>query len=272
MVDKPELRPEEVVRISAGDGDERISLQLDRFPPGPGGRLAPELVAARAMWSMDSNATDRMGREAWLSYQDAIPYAEKAVGALRAEGYVADRPVGSPTRRLREAPVPRFEDEAALSACALALLEPYFVAETEVYGTHASGRRLRIDAILRPRDPQGWKDAGVAFGVEFKLAHQAGHVRSFMAWARQALDYRHVDWDGYGYLPVFTCPSMLRSISEWDGFMIAHLLGQCGVGELAPFEREGWAMVMYGDHVMWSERRGVVEAKHRSLRPHLGSE
>jgi hypothetical protein len=40
--------------------------------------------------------------------------------------------------------------EADLASAALAELTPYFTAEREVWGTHCTGRRLRLDAVLRP--------------------------------------------------------------------------------------------------------------------------
>jgi hypothetical protein len=49
------------------------------------------------------------------------------------------------------------------------------------------------------------------------------------------------------------------------------LLWQLGVGELAKLEREGWTLLAQGNHVLWSERRGVQEGARWSLTPKVGS-
>lgn len=169
--------------------------------------------------------------------------------------------------------MPRFQDEEDLRTRALQCLDPYFTAEIEVEGRHCSGRALRIDAVLRPRSPVEWKDARPAFGVEFKLVHQrsGAGTTDFLEWVRQAMDYTHVTWSGYGRLPIFTCPTPLRLMPISETRLVFRLLGHLGVGELAPFDGEGWALVRHGEHVLWSERRGVAEAKRSSLLPKVGS-
>ncbi|GAB3861552.1 hypothetical protein ACFPIJ_11875 [Dactylosporangium cerinum] len=94
----------------------------------------------------------------------------------------------------RRLPMPRFANEAELAERVLGILSPHFEIETEVDGRHCSGRQLRIDAVLRPRDPSDWKDDRPAFGVEFKLASQGpSSTAKFTQWARQAVDYTHTD-------------------------------------------------------------------------------
>ncbi|OHV29065.1 hypothetical protein BBK14_34190 [Parafrankia soli] len=174
-------------------------------------------------------------------------------------------------------PLPHFPNEAALVEWALDQLDPWFVADREVPGTHCSNRRLRLDAVLRPRDPSGWRDDAPAFGVEFKIAAQRSFdTMNFTRWAAQALDYTHTDWDGYGRLWVFTCPSFLAPFTgdHW-GFgpdLAARLLGRFGVGELCLLDQEGWGLMVHGTHALWTQRLGVHQAKEWSLAPRVGGD
>jgi hypothetical protein len=243
-------------------------MQIPHFPKMPDGRVAPEQVVAEAMWDADL----RRVREhtSWKQIGDAVPYAYAATNALRKHGYLT-RSTSDPTLHLkRRPPFPRFENEADLAQRVLSRLSMHFAAETEVRGRHWTGRTLRLDAVLRPRDASGWRDKNAAFGVEFKLAHQRSHdTHRFAEWARQAVDYTQTEWSGYGRLYIFACPSPIVSLGGSDGWLMAHLLGQFGVGELSPFEREGWALTVH-DHIVWSEQRGVAAGARWSLRPRLG--
>ncbi|MEO3856150.1 hypothetical protein [Acrocarpospora sp. B8E8] len=167
-------------------------------------------------------------------------------------------------------PIPDHATEADRATWALAYLGQWFQVEREVWGSHCSGRRVRLDAILRPRDSSSWKDEDPAFGVEFKLAH-SGSTRDFTAWAAQAVDYTHVYWHGYGRLRIFTCPSPFVVLAERDGGdLMARMLGQLGVGELSPIQRRGWSLLL-NDHVVWCESDGPVAAKQWSIKSKVGS-
>lgn len=180
----------------------------------------------------------------------------------------------------RRHPLPDFANEAGLADWVLSRLDPWFIVEREVVGSHCAGRRLRIDAVLRPRDSSGWKDDAPAFGVEFKVPGVAKGwgTKDVAGWIAQAVDYTHTDWAGYGRLRVFTCPSYLTPVYGIDvsaRYFLAHLLGQFGVGELCLIEtgrgHEGLALLMHGYHILWSELRGVAQARYWSLRPRSGS-
>lgn len=164
--------------------------------------------------------------------------------------------------------------EADLASVALAELDSYFTAEREVWGTHCTGARLRLDAVLQPRDSSGWFDQAPVFGVEFKNALAGSFdTRRFTSWAAQAVDYTHTKWGSYGYLTVFTCPPVSAVFTEntvygvGAGELMVRVLGQLGVGELGQTSY-GWTLRLNGD-TLWSERRGV----HRrwSLIPKVGS-
>lgn len=152
--------------------------------------------------------------------------------------------------------------EADLASAALGELDPHFTAEREIWGTHCTGAGLRLDAVLRPRDPSGWFDQAPAFGVEFKNAY-AGDLdpRRFTSWTAQAVDYTHTNRDGFGRLAIFCCPAFsARFIGEgtWSdgaGWLMVRVLGQLGVGELGQ-TAYGWTLRINGGN-LWSERYGV---------------
>jgi hypothetical protein len=179
-------------------------------------------------------------------------------------------------------PLPDYKTESDLADDVLAALDPWFHYKREVRGTHCTGRRLRLDAVLWPRDPQDWKDATPVFGVEFKLAGTAGYrsTKDFTAWAAQAVNYTHVDWDDFGRLMIFACPSVMRHFqtpairhAAWDDprWLMSRLLWQLGVGELALLKREGWTLLGQGDSVLWSQWKGARVARNWSIKPKVGS-
>ncbi|MGY2080128.1 hypothetical protein [Modestobacter sp. SYSU DS0657] len=172
-------------------------------------------------------------------------------------------------------PLPDFADEHALADWAGDRLSRWFVVEREVPGVHCSGRRFRVDAVIRPRDVTGWKDPQARFGVEFKLAGQRSFdTRNFTAWAAQAVDYTHVEWNGHGRLPLLVCPGLLSHLDVYGEHateLVARMLWQLGVGQLFPIEHYGWTILGQARHVLWSERAGVMEAARWNLHLRLGS-
>lgn len=173
-----------------------------------------------------------------------------------------------PLRSRPRLPVPDHGSEEERANWALEQLTSWFHIEREVWGAHCGGSRLRIDAVLKPRDASAWKDENPALGVEFKLP--AGSTRDYTAWAAQAVDYTHVFWQGYGRLKIFTCPSPVVPYVDGDAaWLMARLLGQLGVGDLCQVPQRGWAF-MLNDHVIWCEADGPVAAKQWSVRSRVG--
>lgn len=189
------------------------------------------------------------------------------------------------------AQLPEYLSEQAFVDATLEELAPHFHIEQQVWLEHWTGRRLRVDAILRPRESEAWKDEHPVFAVEFKmpmLFHTGkgwGDTKDFTAWAAQSVDYTNSLWRssfGEQRLRVFTCPSVTapfengpnnpnESTLSNPAFYMSRLLWQLGVGELAKLERNGWTLLGQGDHVLWSQRHGVHEGKHWSLKPRVGS-
>ena len=135
------------------------------------------------------------------------------------------------------------------------------------------------------------KDELPVFAVEFKLPlafHTSegwGSTKDFTSWAAQAVDYANSTWDGppKQRLRVFTCPSVtapFERIGPGDptqptltdpAFFVPRFLWQLGVGELAKLEGDGWTLLGQGNHVLWSQRRGVADAKRWGLTPKAGN-
>lgn len=177
-------------------------------------------------------------------------------------------------------PFPETTTEAELVDRVLARLEPWFHVSREVPGRHWTGRTFYLDAILRPRQTTGWKNPRAALGVEFKrvsstdivngsMGHIAGH-------AAQCIDYTQTDWNGYGHIPVFTCPGVMRWTVRTDvrfdlgAAMYTRLLGKFGVGELILYWGFGLVFSLNG-HPIWGERKGVIHGKTWSLETQTGS-
>jgi hypothetical protein len=188
--------------------------------------------------------------------------------------------------------------EAQLAQQAIEALQSHFTIDTEVWGTHPTGKRLRIDAIAVPRDREFWSRPDIALGIEFKaLTDRDGERRERKDCAKiisQCIDYSLVEWEGYGKQPIFFCPGFAE-IREWDdrdpflgadnyregfrhgiGYMMAALMGQNNVGELLQSPHLGWVFLMNGHHRIWSERighrtGGVGEGKRNKLNRSVGS-
>lgn len=174
-----------------------------------------------------------------------------------------------------------FPSEAALSAAVLSRLRPYFHIEEQLPGTHWTGKPLRIDAVLRPREPEKWARRDVAFGIEFKniAPNGDGGMNALTRWAAQAVDYAGTQWDGYGRMVVFTCPGVLprgfvnhnREVSNDAHVRFSEgLLGQLGVGELVLQWGIGLTFRFQGCPA-WSERIGVQKGRNWPLVPKAGS-
>lgn len=159
----------------------------------------------------------------------------------------------------------------------LHLLEPHFEIREQIEGTHFTGKRLRLDAVLKPRQPHLWKSSDIALGVEFKDDLRiAGDTTNFTKWLAQCVDYSHTSWDDYGYLFVFACPGLVtgipglkQGVGEMAG-LLPRFMAHLGIGELkrGPY---GWTFYLQAEHRNRSEHEGVGSGKHWALRRTFGS-
>jgi hypothetical protein len=158
------------------------------------------------------------------------------------------------------------ETEQAVSGKILDRLSLFFDIETEVSGRHFSGKDVRIDAMLTPKDWLGWK-AKSPIGLEIKRGHQSiGEVTKQIS---QAVDYANSHFPGFGYVYVFCYPDPEKS--EWGQFRCFYdrLAGQLGVGFLGDLDN-GLRLTLKG-HLVWSESTGPYEAKRWSMKRRFGS-
>jgi hypothetical protein len=182
-----------------------------------------------------------------------------------------------------ELPLNEFSSERELADRVLERLEPWFWVDQEVFGTHCTGARLRIDAMIWPRDHSQWKSPGVTFGVEFKAVRTGQRLydpglNAYTRWVAQAADYTHTDWDGYGRRLILCCPGVVSALTGFAGtrdargdlLVAKRLMGQLGVGELVLRWGHGLTILLNGERV-WSERYGVGKGKHWALGVRSGS-
>ncbi len=169
---------------------------------------------------------------------------------------------------------PESGPEAEFRERILARIRPHFEIELEVPGRFCNGRRMYLDAVIRPKAPWEWKNPKVAMGLEFKRVDVSDALGNITGAIAQAEDYAHATWDRYGRIYVFLCPgyqlgirqTYRMSASRLDALLeyVSHSTAQRGVGELmevTPYH--GLALVHSGTHVLWSEKQGIMDgARH----------
>jgi hypothetical protein len=100
-----------------------------------------------------------------------------------------------------------YANEKEFAAAVLGDLSSDFHIEREVPGRYPTGEGVRLDAVLRPRDPGPWFDDEPVFGVEFKSPSSYTSLRDDVSHIRQVVDYAYCEFEGYGRLGIFLCPS-----------------------------------------------------------------
>ncbi len=166
--------------------------------------------------------------------------------------------------------------EAAFKARVLNILRDEFYIWTEVEGTHFSGKRLRLDAVVAPKVTTAWKTPHVALGIEFKSEIRlSGGMKALTKWFAQCVDYAHTEWDGFGYLYVFACPGMIEDMQSpsagQSAWLLRRVMGQIGIGELRFDPRRGLSFYLHQDHRLWSQRDGVESGRFWTLTRTFGS-
>ena len=64
-------------------------------------------------------------------------------------------------------------------------LSVFFLIEKQVSGIHLTGKRMRIDAIITPKDKNNWKNKDIAFGIEFKSPTKIDRLHNQTNFMRQ---------------------------------------------------------------------------------------
>lgn len=155
-------------------------------------------------------------------------------------------------------------------------LEQHFHVQREVWGAHFSGKSLRVDAVIRPKDVSEWKNKDAAFAVEFKRYVAADWGGDGARWAAQCVDYAHTKWNNYGALHVliaggFDPRPIPRDDPKDPSTVMPRMLGHLGVGELRLDPRDGLSIILHGRHKIWMESIGAYEAKRNGLERKWGA-
>lgn len=177
--------------------------------------------------------------------------------------------------RCVKAAAKRKGDESDVRQRVLDALSLYFVIHEEVWGNHWSGKRVRIDAILIPRDDSGWKTKSPRLGVEFKNFRSfdpSFSIKDYTKWWSQCHDYAETNFDGHGYVPVFSYNGFShyrqRVGNDSTAAFAIRFWGRLGVGELTP---DDYIFVMNGTNKIWSMSRGVIDGSRISVERKFGS-
>lgn len=143
----------------------------------------------------------------------------------------------------------------------------------EVWGTHFSGKRLRIDSVLVPKDKTDWKNKNISLGVEFKDHKRIeGDMTNFTKFIAQSVDYANTKWDNFGYIPVFIQSDFsVYGDSKEFNFVFPRILSALGVGQLVKHNFYGWTFYFQGQDIVWCERYGVRRGKTWKLERKFGS-
>lgn len=178
--------------------------------------------------------------------------------------------------------VERKDGEDYLTDYVLDALMPYFRVTRQVSGTHPTGRRLRLDALVAPRDPEEWKNPEIVLGIEFKSAFLGRSSGERTKVTAQLIDYSMTSWDGIGQIPIFSCPGFRfqnykLSPNHHPEYIRGHqyafsrLMKDFNVGELLEHKRYGWSFVLANTHDIWTELTGVSEGRNWMLKAKAGN-
>ncbi|MDO6739389.1 hypothetical protein [Wenyingzhuangia sp. 2_MG-2023] len=150
-------------------------------------------------------------------------------------------------------------------------LEQHFTIEEEVSGIHITGKKLRIDAIIKPKDTSDWKNKNIVFGLEFKSPTKIDRLNNQLNYMRQCVDYSYTKFGDYGFIPILSCPQfeLDETYSTSKALKtLKHFLNTFNVGELGETYR-GYS-ILFADSYIWSS--GKVElGKRWLLKKKIGS-
>lgn len=159
-------------------------------------------------------------------------------------------------------------DEASIQALITRELERDFIIHEYVKGRHFSGSTLTIDTIIVPKSTSKWKNKKVALGIEFKAPKRLESKCDYTYWAKQAVDYTHTLWDGFGYISVFLGPGNSRLFWGGKSGFIGDFLASYKVGWMET--NQGIQFRISGKRV-WCQTYGVQEiGKKSNLVPTFG--
>lgn len=147
--------------------------------------------------------------------------------------------------------IPGSLDEEMFTHIILKCLEPYFEIRREVWGTHFSGRKVKIDAILKPKDNREWRNKDLVIGLEIKnplLWHTNNRRDSDLL--AQCVDYFMSKFSGVKDMIVLICPLPIKVKS----FELLRFISRYNVGHLGFDDKKGIGFYYAGQY-FWVEKR-----------------
>jgi hypothetical protein len=174
-------------------------------------------------------------------------------------------------------------NERSVVRSALDRLSHNFHIFEQVEGRHWSGKRMRIDAIIKPKDDSEWMTKSPSLGLEFKNFRgfaSSFDMKDYTRWWVQCHDYAETDFDGHGLIYVFSYNGFShyrsRTKSESAAAFAERFWGRLGVGELEPgfdgFQRRpSLTLRINGTNKIWTEDRGVRDGRRMSMERKFGS-
>lgn len=146
-----------------------------------------------------------------------------------------------------------------------------FKIKEEWWGSHFSGRKVRIDMLIKPKQTSEWANKDVIFGIEFKRGNldNTGYINDYI---RQCIDYSNTKFDKIGYIPILMCPPIFEEHHMTSRFTenIFSLLKSFNIGQLY-HSKNGLSIVYAGWHQVWAEKIGVHEGKRWQMKTKFGS-
>jgi len=147
-------------------------------------------------------------------------------------------------------------NEELFTKIILGILEPFFKIETEVWGTHFSGKKVKIDAILRPKNNSDWRNKDLVIGLEIKnpLLWETNNRRDTDVLA-QCVDYSMSSFKDVNDMIVLVCPLPHKI----KGDKLIRFISRYNVGHLGFNSKDGICFY-YGGQPFWIEKREKGQA------------
>jgi len=159
-------------------------------------------------------------------------------------------------------------------------LQKFFYVKKSVTGRNLyDHKRVRIDAVIVPRNPEKWANPDIIFGVEFKKPESIICNKDRIKLARQCIDYHYSEFEVkpnlFKRFPILFYPYLstedhyLRN--EVNVSFLLRLVNVFNIGELR--EINGiYSIVFAQDHVIWIDGEVTLQGQKRKFLIKKGGE
>lgn len=167
-------------------------------------------------------------------------------------------------------------------------LSPYFncITEEKFHGIHpVNNKKMRVDAMIWPKDNSKWANKEIIFGIEFKDPNKLDKRKDYDTFMKQCIDYSYCTWFFHGEnkskfdVPILLCPSISNDdrynrLKE-DIYIRAMMkfLNHFNIGELALNTYRSDIEIRFScTHLIWNSDEGVNEGKRWKFKTKFGGE